>query len=30
MTAKIISGKEFSESVRNKVSKHVAHLQADH
>jgi len=30
MTAKIISGKEFSESVRNKVAKHVAHLKADH
>lgn len=30
MTAKIISGKEFSESVRNKVAHHVAHLKADH
>ena len=30
MTAKIISGKEFSESVRNKVAHHVAHLKAEH
>lgn len=30
MTAKIISGKEFSETVRNKVAQHVAHLKADH
>ena len=30
MSAKIISGKEFSESVRNKVAQHVAHLNAEH
>jgi methylenetetrahydrofolate dehydrogenase (NADP+) / methenyltetrahydrofolate cyclohydrolase len=30
MTAKIISGKEFSETVRNKVAQYVAHLKADH
>jgi methylenetetrahydrofolate dehydrogenase (NADP+)/methenyltetrahydrofolate cyclohydrolase len=30
MSAKIISGKEFSQSVRNKVAQHVSHLKAEY
>jgi methylenetetrahydrofolate dehydrogenase (NADP+)/methenyltetrahydrofolate cyclohydrolase len=30
MSAKIISGKEFSQSVRNKVARHVSHLKAEY
>ena len=30
MSEKIISGKEFSQSVRNKVAQHVSHLKAEY